>query len=374
MKQIPLTDLHRQYEAIKPEIDKAISAVIEKKAFIRGPFVEAFETRFSDITESAGCVGVGNGTEALFIALKTLGIRPGDEVITAANSFIATSEAITMTGARVVFADCDKYYGIDPTDVSLKISHRTKAIVPVHLYGQMADMESIMHIATKHNLTVVEDAAQAVLATLNGNSPGSYGQFATYSFFPGKNLGAYGDAGALVSNHPELLKHARMYANHGRTDKYDHEFEGINSRMDGLQGAILEVKLRYLKQWTSKRQEIARLYTNLLQNIPEIIPPRIREGADHVFHIYAIRTNAETRDDLLKHLRNAGISAGIHYPIALPNLRAYQHLNHRPEDFPRATAYSKELISLPIFPELTKAEVKYVVDKIKEFFADSRQS
>jgi len=370
MQRILLTDLHRQYNSIKDEIDEAIAKVLEQKSFIRGPFVEQFEENFAKATRMPHCVGVGNGTDALYIALKTLGIGAGDEVITAANSFIATSEAITMTGARVVFADCDDFYGIDPDDIRGKISPRTKAIIPVHLYGQMADMKTIMEIADKHHLFVVEDAAQAVLAGLNGTPPGGFGHFATFSFFPGKNLGAYGDAGALVAKDETLFKKAKMFANHGRTNKYEHDFEGINSRMDGIQGAILDVKLKYLPEWTKKRQEIAVEYSKQLSNVEEIVTPPIREGAEHVFHIYPVRVDAEYRDSLLNYLKNAGIEAGIHYPVALPNLKAYEYLEYKTGDFPKATQFSQELISLPLFPELTSVEIEFIVDKIKEFFKE----
>lgn len=370
MQRILLTDLHRQYDRIKDEIDEAIAKVLEQKSFIRGPFVEQFEENFAKVTRMPHCVGVGNGTDALYIALKTLGIGTGDEVITAANSFIATSEAITMTGARVVFADCDDFYGIDPDDITEKISSRTKAIIPVHLYGQMADMKTIMEIADKHHLFVVEDAAQAVLAGLNETPPGGFGHFATFSFFPGKNLGAYGDAGALVAKDETLFKKAKMFANHGRTNKYEHDFEGINSRMDGIQGAILNVKLKYLPEWTKKRQEIAMEYSKQLSNVEEIVTPPIREGAEHVFHIYPVRVDAEYRDGLLNYLKNADIEAGIHYPVALPNLKAYEYLEYKTGDFPKATQFSQELISLPLFPELTSVEIEFIVDKIKEFFKE----
>jgi dTDP-4-amino-4,6-dideoxygalactose transaminase len=366
MKKILLTDLHRQYDSIKTEINKAIESVLKEKSFIRGSFVEQFEKNFSKATGVPYCVGVGNGTEALYIALKTLNVGPGDEVITAANSFIATSEAITMTGAKVVFADCDNFYGIDPAQIKRKITPSTKAVIPVHLYGQMADMKAIMEIARKYNLFVIEDAAQAVLAGFNGNPPGSYGHFAAFSFYPGKNLGAYGDAGALTTKDHDLFIKAKMFANHGRTNKYDHEFEGMNSRMDGIQGAILDVKLKYLPEWTRKRAEIAEKYATRLKKIEMVQVPSIRPGAKHVFHLYPIRVNASVRDALLIHLRNSGIMAGVHYPIALPNSQAYKHLGHHPEDFPNATAFSKQLISLPIFPELQDDEINYVLEKVEE--------
>ncbi|MFW5757855.1 MAG: DegT/DnrJ/EryC1/StrS family aminotransferase [Bacteroidota bacterium] len=368
MEKILLTDLHRQYDSIKGEIDEAIADVIAQKSFIRGPFVEQFETNFARATNIPYCIGVGNGTDALFIALKTLGIGPGDEVITAANGFIATPEAITMTGAKVVFADCDNYFGIDPKDITRKISSRTKAIIPVHLYGQMAEMDAIMAIAGKHGLFVIEDSAQAVLASYNGTPAGGYGHFATFSFFPGKNLGAYGDAGALVTTDKELYTRAKMYANHGRVNKYDHKFEGINSRMDGIQGAILNVKLKYLSRWTEKRIEIASRYSSLLDSVKGIELPMQRAGAHHVFHIYPILTEPALRDKLLEFLNNAGIGAGIHYPIALPNLEAYRYLGHKPEDFPNASEFSHRLISLPIFPELKDTEIDFIVRQINNFY------
>jgi dTDP-4-amino-4,6-dideoxygalactose transaminase len=368
MQKILLTDLHRQYASIQLELDKAIHEVIAQKSFIRGPFVEKFEDNFARATGIRHVVGVGNGTDALFIALKILGVQPGDEVITAANSFIATSEAITMVGAKVVFADCDLYYGIDPVDVRRKITPATKAIIPVHLYGQPVDVEGILQLASEFNLHVVEDAAQSVLAEYQGVQTGNFGAFATFSFFPGKNLGAFGDAGALVSNNDDLFRKARMFANHGRINKYDHEFEGINSRMDGIQGAILDVKLKYLEDWTQRRRQIAAHYNNLLQLVPEVILPIERPGTRHVYHIFPIRVAGGRRDALLAFLREKGIEAGVHYPIALPNLQAYKHLNYCPEDFPNASRFAGELVSLPIFAELTAEEVEYIGEQIKNFF------
>ena len=371
MQKILLTDLHRQYQSIQTEIDEALRQVIALKAFIRGPFVDNFETNFATAIGVKQALGVGNGTDALYIALKTLKLKEGDEVITAANSFIATSEAISQTGARVVFADCDDYFGIDPVYVQNKITPKTKAIVPVHLYGQPVDMDAILQIAKKKNLFVVEDAAQSVLAEYKGVQTGNFGDFATFSFFPGKNLGAYGDAGALVSNNTALFSRAKMYANHGRINKYDHEFEGINSRMDGIQGAILDVKLKYLTEWTEQRRKVARLYSQLLELVPEVRVPAERPATKHVYHIYPIRVDAAVRDQLLAFLKNKGIEAGVHYPIALPNLQAYRYLNHQPSDFPKATLFSKELISLPIFAELTNEEVKFIVSCIQDFFSRS---
>ncbi len=368
MQKILLTDLHRQYESIQKEIDEAIHEVIVKKAFIRGPFVEKFEANFALATGVKFALGVGNGTDALFIALKTLGIKEGDEVITAANSFIATSEAVSMVGAKIVFADCDNFFGIDPQDVQKKISPKTKAIIPVHLFGQPVDMDSIMSIASEHKLYVIEDAAQSVLAEYKGVQTGNFGEFAAFSFFPGKNLGAYGDAGGLVSNNIELFAKAKMYANHGRINKYDHEFEGINSRMDGIQGAILDVKLQYLAQWTEKRRTIASMYCDLLESVTEVILPAERPGTKHVYHIFPIRVESSLRNALVEFLKENGIDAGVHYPIALPNLQAYKYLNHNPSDFPKSTLFSQQLVSLPIFAELTQTEVEYICSQIKKFF------
>ena len=367
--KISYLDLEKQYQSIKTEIGEAINEVLDQRSFIRGPHVERFEKEFARLHNVDYALGVGNGTDALYIALKVLEIGEGDEVITVANSFIATSEAITLTGARVVFADCEvDTYCISPSDIEAKITGKTKAIVPVHLYGHPAKMDAIMAIAKQHNLKVVEDSAQAVLAEYKGQKIGSFGDFATVSFYPGKNLGAYGDAGAILTNDKGLYTKAKMFANHGRVSKYDHEFEGINSRMDGLQGAILNVKLKYLSSWTEQRRQVAQWYHQGLKDISQVTIPVELPNVKHVYHIYPIRVDASVRDIFMDFLNDAGISVGIHYPIALPELKAYTYLNHRPEDFPNSTSFSKQLVSLPIYPELTLDQVKYVVSTIKSFF------
>jgi len=270
---IPFVDLKAQYESIKDEIDSALADVISKTAFVGGPFVNSFEEAFAKYCGTEFCVCVGNGTDALFIALKTLGIGVGDEVITVANSFIATSEAITMAGAKVVFVDINPLtYNIDEKKIEEKVTKNTKAIVPVHLYGQPADMDPIIEIARKHNLYLIEDAAQAHGAEYKGRKIGTIGDIACFSFYPGKNLGAYGDAGAIVTNNQELAVKARMFANHGRIDKYNHEQEGVNSRMDGLQGAVLGVKLRHLNDWTERRRQNAYIYNEYLKETDLITP------------------------------------------------------------------------------------------------------
>lgn len=381
--KIPFVDLKSQYFSIKQEIDSAIQNVLFDTAFIRGKYVDEFERNFAKESNVKHCIGVANGTDAIYIALRMLDIGEGDEVITVANSFVATSEAISQTGAHVVFVDCHpETYNIDAQKIEEKISSRTKAIIPVHLYGQPADMDSILQISRKHDLFVIEDSAQAHFAEYCTNTGaddnsraewkrvGTFGDIATFSFYPGKNLGAYGDAGAIITNNESLYRKMKMFANHGRIEKYSHEIEGINSRMDGLQGAILNVKLKYLDEWTKKRQKAAEYYNELLQSIPEIIKPEVALNAKHVYHLYPIR--AKNRDALRKFLETEGIATGIHYPIALPNLRAYRHLHHKPSDFPIATRNEKELLSLPIYPEIQKHQIEYVVEKIRNFFGNTK--
>jgi dTDP-4-amino-4,6-dideoxygalactose transaminase len=364
---IPLVDIKSQYESIKEEIDNVVSEVISQSAFIGGPYVKSFESAFAVYCGVKHCIGVGNGTDAIFIALKALGIGAGDEVITVANSFIATSEAITMTGARVVFVDIDpKTYNIDTNKIAEKITSRTKAIIPVHLYGQPADMDPILALAKKNNLKIVEDCAQAHGAVYKGRTIGSIGDMACFSFYPGKNLGAYGDAGAIVTNNAEPAQKARMLANHGRIGKYDHEIEGVNSRLDGLQAAILGVKLNHLEGWSESRRKNAYLYNKYLKGTDLVTPAEI-DNVKAVYHLYVVRVKKELRQGLQEQLNSKGISTGIHYPIALPNLKAYSYLNHDGNEFPEATKASEEILSLPIYPELTKEQIQYIAEGIKGF-------
>jgi dTDP-4-amino-4,6-dideoxygalactose transaminase len=366
---IQLVDLKAQYETIKNDIDSAIRNVISETAFIGGQHVKKFEESIAKFCGVKHCVGVGNGTDAVFIALRILGIGPGDEVITVANSFIATSEAITQTGARVVFVDIDpNTYNIDTNRIEARITSRTKAIIPVHLYGQPVDMDPIFDLARKYNLKIVEDAAQAHGAVYKGRTIGSLGDMACFSFYPGKNLGAYGDAGAIVTSDESLAKKARMFANHGRIDKYDHEMEGVNSRLDGLQAAILGVKLRHLDTWSEARRKNAYLYNKHLQGTDLVTPSEIA-NVKAVYHLYVVRVKMNIRSKLQEHLKSKGIATGIHYPIALPNLKAYAYLEHRPEDFPEATKASHEIVSLPMYPELTEAHIQYVAGAIRECIA-----
>jgi dTDP-4-amino-4,6-dideoxygalactose transaminase len=375
---IPLVDLKRQYDSIKEEIDSAMSEVISKSAFVGGPFVESFERSFASFCGAKHCIGVGNGTDALFIALKYLGIGEGDEVIVPANSFIATAEAVTMTGAKVVFVDINpKTYNIDVNKLedcvksryalcSMRSANRLKAIIPVHLYGQPADMGPILSVSKTYGLKVIEDAAQAHGAIYKGRRIGSTGDVACFSFYPGKNLGAYGDGGAIVTDNHELAVKMRMYANHGRIDKYDHELEGVNSRLDGLQGAILGVKLKHLPEWSEKRRRNAYLYNQLLKET-DLIPPVEISDVKAVYHLYVVRTRKEWRYKLQDYLRSKGIATGIHYPIALPNLKAYARLKQTENDFPEATQASEEILSLPMFAELKEEEIGYIAQEIRNF-------
>jgi dTDP-4-amino-4,6-dideoxygalactose transaminase len=361
---VPFVDLKAQYDAIRTEMDAAIASVITETAFIGGPHVKAFEEAFARYCGVAHCVGVANGTDALFIALRTLGIGPGDEVITVANSFVATSEAIKMAGAQVVFVDINPVtMNIDVAKIEEKITAKTRAIIPVHLYGQPADMAPIREIARQHGLRIVGDAAQAHGALYQGQPIAQLADITCYSFYPGKNLGAYGDAGALVTDNAEWATAARMLANHGRTKKYDHDFEGVNSRLDGLQAAVLTVKLRHIEEWTERRRRNAYLYNEALAGT-NLVTPRELDDVRAVYHLYVVRVPNGRREALQEHLTDNGVSTGIHYPIALPFLNAYRYLGHSESDFPEAFRASAEILSLPMFPELTSEQVQYIAETI----------
>lgn len=362
--KVPFVDLHAQYLSIKSEIDAAIAAVIAESAFIRGPHVTNFEQAWANTLGVKHCVSCANGTDALYIAMRALGVKPGDEIITSAHSWIATTETITQVGGRVVFCDTDnETFTIDPESIKTKITPATVGIIPVHLYGQPADMEAIMAIAKKHNLWVIEDCAQAHLARYKKQLVGTFGNIATFSFYPGKNLGAYGDAGCLVTNDDRLADWMATFARHG--GKGEHVMEGINSRMDGLQGAVLNTKLAHLAAWTEARRRVARRYDELLSGVGDILIPKIAPDRDHVYHLYVIRT--DRRDDLRKHLTENGIGTVLNYPKALPFYPAYAYLNHVPEDFPVAYANQSRILSLPIYPEMTEKMTAYVADSISSF-------
>ena len=363
---VPFVDLYAQYKSIKAEVDDVISDVIENSYFIRGPYVDKFETMFSSMLGVRHCVSCANGTDALYIALFALGVKPGDEVLAPAHSWISTTETITQAGAKVVFCDTDPVtFTICPKEIESKITSRTVGIVPVHLYGQPADMDEIMSIANRHKLWVLEDCAQAHLAKYKGQLVGTFGHAAAFSFYPGKNLGAMGDAGAIVTNDSALAERMSMYARHGGLVKGDHQIEGINSRLDGLQAAILCVKLPYLPRWTTLRQERAARYSEMLRGINGITIPFVAENREHVWHLYVIRD--DRRDQLSAHLKDNGIATVINYPVALPFLPAYVRLGHKPEDFPNAYNNQSRILSIPIFPELSDSQLETVVRRIAEF-------
>lgn len=357
--RIPLVDLKAQYAGIKSEIDLAIQRVLDETDFVGGSAVREFESAFASYCGTKTAIGLANGTDALQLALIACGIGREDEVITAVNSFIASSEAISAAGASPVFVDNDpQTYTIDVQKIEEKITPRTKAIIPVHLYGQPAAMDSINEIASRHGLVVIEDAAQAHGARYKVKTVGNLGRLACFSFYPGKNLGAYGDAGAIVTNDEELANKVRMLANHGRLKKYEHEMEGYNSRLDTLQAAILLAKLRHLKEWTERRQHIASKYTQLLSASKEIVTPSRHPDATHVFHLYVVRV--QQRERVQQVLKEAGIATGIHYPIPLHQQPAYRRLGLTAGSYPVAERFAGELLSLPIYPELTDEQVAFI--------------
>src|ERR1700719_3247040 len=348
---VPFADLQLQYQTIKGEIDGAIAPVIRDNACIRGPFVDAFERQFAEAVEIGHCVSCANGTDALYLAMAALKVRPGDEVVTTAHSWISTSAMITHPGATVTFADTDgATFTIDPAAIEAAITPRTVGIIPVHLYGQPADMDAIMAIARKHKLWVIEDCAQAHLARYNGRQVGTFGNAATYTFYPGKNLGAMGDAGAIVTNDDALAEHVAMLARHGGLVKHQHAIEGINSRLDGMQAAILSAKLPHLPQWTRARQDAAKLYDARLNQIEDVVVPEVAADRTHVYHLYTIRH--PRRDALAAHLNAHGVQTAVNYPVALPFLDAYRRFGHRAEQFPNAHRHQGRILSLPIFAEI----------------------
>lgn len=363
---VPFVDLHAQYLTIKSEIDAVIEDVIKTSAFIRGPYVQKFEEMFASMMEREYCVSCANGTDSLYIAMHALGVKPGDEVIAPAHSWISTSETITQAGGKVVFCDTDSdTYTIDPKQIEERITDRTVGIIPVHLYGQAADMDAIMAIAKKHNLWVLEDCAQAHLARYKGKLVGTFGNAASFSFYPGKNLGAMGDAGAVVTNDRQLADRMAMYARHGGLVKGDHQIEGINSRLDGLQAAILSVKLPHLPAWTQARQKIANTYTEKLSNIESLQTPYVAAEREHVWHLYVVQH--PKRNDLATYLNSKGIQTVINYPVALPFLPAYKRLGNSTANFPNAYRKQDLILSIPIYPELNEDRQAVVINSIAEF-------
>lgn len=364
-QKVPLVDLHAQYRAIQPAIDSAIQSVIERTAFIMGPDVRSFEDEFARFCTATHAVGVASGTAALELTLRACGIGAGDEVVTSAHTFIATAEAISSVGARPVFADIDaRTYNLDAHAVEAVLTPATRAILPVHIYGQPADMDALAALAARHNLVLIEDAAQAHGATWNGRTVGVLGDAACFSFYPGKNLGAYGDAGAVTTNDAQIAERISLLRNHGRHSKYLHDIKGYGERMDTLQAAILRAKLEHLAAWTDARRRLAARYSELLAGC-EVVLPYVHPAANPAWHLYVIRTPA--RDELLEHLNANGIGAGVHYPVPLHLQPAYADLGYRRGDLPVTETVADTCLSLPLFPEMTGEQQEYVVDAIKSF-------
>lgn len=361
---VPFVDLHAQYLRYRSEIDAAIASVIADTAFIGGWRIKTFEEDFSSYAQVAHTIGCANGTDSLEMILDALGVQAGDEIIVPALSWISTAEVVGTRGATPVFVDIDNTFTINPELIEERITPRTKGIIPVHLYGCPANMPRIMEIAEKHGLFVIEDCAQAHGARIDSQNVATFGIAASFSFYPGKNLGAYGDAGAVVTDHIELADRIRMIANHGQPKKHDHQIEGRNSRLDTLQAAILTAKLPYLPLWTAERQRNAARYNTLLQNSDLTLPFK-PEGREHVYHLYVVQSN--DRANLMKHLDEHNIGNAVHYPTPMPLMPCYAKFKHTAADFPVAIAACERIVSLPMYPELTEDQQHYVADVIQRF-------
>lgn len=362
---VKFLDLNRIHEPIKQEILTEINKIIDKNSYILGEKVEEFENNFARFHGMNYGVGVDSGTSALELGMKVLGIGRGDEVIVPVNTFIATASAVAFADAMPVLVDCDKNYNIDAGKIERAITKKTRAIIPVHLYGQPADMSEILEIARRYNLKVIEDACQAHGASYKDKKVGNFSEVSCFSFYPGKNLGGMGDGGMILTNNKELAEKLKMLRNYGQSKKYYHDFFGYNRRLDALQAAILNVKLKSLEEWNKQRREIARRYTELLKDLP-IILPNEKPGREHVYHLFVIR--AENRDKLAEFLKNKNIDTGLHYPIPIHLQKSYAGLGYKEGDFPAAEKYAKEILSLPMFPGMTNEEVEYVCSSIKEYF------
>jgi dTDP-4-amino-4,6-dideoxygalactose transaminase len=362
---VPFVDLQAQYRSIKAEVDAGIARVLESAAFILGREVEAFEAAFAEYVGARFCVGVSNGTAAVQLALMACGVGEGSEVIVPANTFFASAEAVSTSNATPVFVDADPVsYNIDVSKIEAAVTDRTRAILPVHLYGQAADLDPVFEIAERHNLIVIEDAAQAHGARYKGRRVGALARAGCFSFYPGKNLGAYGEGGAVVTNDPEVARTLRLLRDHGSERKYRHEIVGYNFRLEGIQGAVLSVKLRHLDEWNALRRSTAARYGELLSG-SKLTLPRELPYAEHVYHLYVVQS--EARDALQKKLAQAGVQTGIHYPVPIHLQPAYSSLGHEPGDFPEAERQAARVLSLPMFPELTEKQIMHVAETIREF-------
>jgi len=363
---VPFLNLKIQYKEIEKEVLPMVTDAMSNAAFIGGPQVTGFETEFAAFCESKFCTGVNSGTDALRFALMAIGAGPGDEVITVPNTFIATTEAISQVGATPVFVDVLKDTSeMDPSLIEAKISKKTKAIIPVHLYGQTVDMDPILDMAKKHNIPVIEDACQAHGALYRGRKAGSMGVAGCFSFYPGKNLGAYGEGGAVVTQDQEIDKKIRMIRDHGQEQKYYHAMEGYNGRLDAIQAGVLRIKLRRLEAWNESRRQNAKYYNELLKGVKDVTLPVEAGFAKAVYHIYAI--HVDDRDGLQKYLTEKGINTGLHYPVPLHLQKAYSRMGYKEGSFPVSEGLAKRLLSLPMFPELTRDEIRYVCECVKEY-------
>lgn len=371
MQKIPLVDLKAQYTTIKPEINSAIKRVLAQADFIMGDVIDQFEKSFARFVNARYAIGVSSGTDAIHLALIALGITKGDEVITTAHTFTATAEPIVWLGAKPVFADIDPHsFTVDPNKIENLITRKTRVIMPVHIYGQSADMDPILKLAKKYKLFVLEDAAQAHGAKYKDKRVGAIGDIGIFSFYPGKNLGAYGDAGLIVTNNNKLAEKIFLLRNHGRTTKYEHLEVGYGDRLDTLQAAILQAKLPFLSKWNAQRRAHAALYQKLLNNNSKIVLPTISAYAEHVFHLFVVRV--PKRDEVAMLLKQKGISSGVHYPLPLHLQPAYSYLKYKKGDLSETEKASREILSLPLYPELTAKQIDFIcntlikiIDKLK---------
>ncbi len=366
---IPFIDLKAQYTSLQSELDAAILRAVSDTAFIGGKYAAKFEHEFAEYLGVDHCIGVANGTDAIEIALRSVGIQPGDEVIVPANTFFATAEAVVNVGAKPLFVDVDPAtYNIDPSKIEATISPKTKAMIPVHLYGVAAEMEAVVEIARRRGLKIVEDCAQAHGAKYKGKKVGTFGDAATFSFYPSKNLGAFGDAGAIVTNDASVANHARAISNHGQPTKSVHSMIGRNSRLDGIQGAILSVKLPHLDGWIEAKRSHASLYSELLAESGVTLPVE-RVDARHTYHLFVVQV--DDRDAVQSKLAAAGVDTGVHYPLALPFFEPFVHLGYKPADFPVAHSQMNRLLSLPMYPELTAEMIEHVCTSLRNALSGS---
>lgn len=367
--QVPFVDLKTQYLGIREEVLNEINDVLDNTAYICGKKAKKFEEDFAKIHDLKYAVGLSTGTDALHVALHALGIKQGDEVIVPVNTYIATAEGLTLCYAKPVFVDNDeRTYNIDPEKIEQAITPKTKAIIPVHLYGQPAEMDKILEIAAKHDLHVVEDCSQAHLAEYKGKKIGGFGKIGTFSFYPGKNLGAYGEGGAVTTNDKSLYDFMYKYRQHGSTEKYIHDMPGHNYRLEEIQAGVLNVKMKYIEKWTNDRRRVAALYSKTFGDlkIEQVITPFNPDHVSPVYHLYIIRV--PDREKLIEHLSKNGVQTGLHYPLALHMQKAYSHLGYKPDDFPVAKKFAEEILSIPMYPEMTDEMVYYVCNTIKSFY------